>query len=252
MSNNNNDLEYKIHRILFKQTGSVDDGLMEVSALANETDKADYDNDIIIADAFKESIKRFKKDQKRDPPFLMPLLYSHVPWNVLGRITDLRESDRGLEMKGVISTLTSLGGDISQLIKDKNINGISIGFSIDSAEDVELRKDRKGEYYRIIKNLTLREISIVAMPCNPASRIDSEGKSIGKSVREKMIENLIETYQMKGIEIPQDKEDETPTEKQVSEKQTTASLKEDLTQALSEAKSKKSIKELLENELRNL
>lgn len=80
----------------------------------------------------------------------------------IGRITELRDADDGLEIEAVISD-TPLGDETRRLIADGVLTRMSIGFRPDSdGYDVKRRGD--GTQHTIIRSATLYEVSVVAFP----------------------------------------------------------------------------------------
>lgn len=80
----------------------------------------------------------------------------------IGRITEIRDADDGLEIDAVISD-TPLGDETRRLIADGVLSRMSIGFRPDAdGFDVERRAD--GTQHTIIRSATLYEVSVVAFP----------------------------------------------------------------------------------------
>lgn len=80
----------------------------------------------------------------------------------IGRITEMRDADDGLEIDAVISN-TPLGAETRQLIADGVLSRMSIGFRPDpDGFDVKHRAD--GTQHTVIRSATLYEVSVVAFP----------------------------------------------------------------------------------------
>ena len=80
----------------------------------------------------------------------------------IGRITEMRDDDAGLEIDAVISN-TPLGDETRQLIADGVLSRMSIGFRPDpDGFDVKRRAD--GTQHTVIRSATLYEVSVVAFP----------------------------------------------------------------------------------------
>jgi len=80
----------------------------------------------------------------------------------IGRITQMRDGDAGLEIDAVISN-TPLGDETRQLIADGVLSRMSIGFRPDpDGFDVKRRND--GTQHTVIRSATLYEVSVVAFP----------------------------------------------------------------------------------------
>lgn len=80
----------------------------------------------------------------------------------IGRITEMRDDDGGLEIEAVISN-TPLGAETRQLIADGVLSRMSIGFRPDpDGFDVKRRAD--GTQHTVIRSATLYEVSVVPFP----------------------------------------------------------------------------------------
>tara|TARA_R110000744_G_scaffold106775_1_gene203151 strand:+ start:127 stop:786 length:660 start_codon:yes stop_codon:yes gene_type:complete len=117
----------------------------------------DQANDIIQKGAFTKTISegfqagRIKMLWQHDEPLGMP--------------TEMFEDDRGLYVKGKISR-TQLGDEALELMRDRVVDRMSIGFSIP--------KDKSGftpEGVRLISEVKLFEFSPVTFPANEAAHI---------------------------------------------------------------------------------
>jgi HK97 family phage prohead protease len=109
----------------------------------------DLGNDVILPDAFADSLKSGRK---------VRFLHSHDPRLVLGVPKELREDTKGLFGSFKISK-TKLGEDTRQLLMDGAIDSFSIGYQTVDAE--------KMDGVRQLKTLSLIEASLVAVPMNP-------------------------------------------------------------------------------------
>lgn len=91
-------------------------------------------------------------------------LYSHRQDQVLGTTLELREDAKGLWGSWRISK-TALGADVRQLLLDGALDSLSIGFMPRDA-------DHQGKR-RVLKEVELVEISVVAVPAQPEARIET-------------------------------------------------------------------------------
>jgi len=80
----------------------------------------------------------------------------------IGRITELRDSDDGLEIDAVISA-TPLGDETRRLIADGVLTRMSIGFRPDH-DGYDVKHQNDGTQHTIIRSATLYEVSVVAFP----------------------------------------------------------------------------------------
>lgn len=80
----------------------------------------------------------------------------------IGRITEMRDVDGGLEIEAVISN-TPLGDETRQLIADGVLTRMSIGFRPDN-DGFDVKRKADGTQHTIIRSATLYEVSVVAFP----------------------------------------------------------------------------------------
>ncbi len=114
----------------------------------------DVDGDVILPGAFGES--QLQNDE-------IKLLLHHKVDRPIGRILLLKEDERGLYMECELDLQLRDGMEAYNLIKNKVINGLSIGFEI-------LSSNKEGGT-RYIDKLKLIEISIVSIPSNPEAKV---------------------------------------------------------------------------------
>ena len=135
-----------------KNIGFEEEGIITgYACVFNEIDLA---NDVIKSGAFTASL------DERTPV----MLWNHNSDMVLGKWLEIREDEKGLFVKGQLCLDVEKSQEIYELLKNKSVTGLSIGFSIDkSAYDVNGN--------RIIEKLSLFEISIVPIPCNEKAQI---------------------------------------------------------------------------------
>lgn len=117
--------------------------------------------DVIAPGAFAESLAEHAKNGTTPA-----MLWSHDQSEAIGRWATLKETTSGLEVSGKLTLETRRGSEAFALMKDGAL-GLSIGYSIPSG----------GAAYqgntRMLKQVKLFEISVVAMPANPAAQITS-------------------------------------------------------------------------------
>ncbi|MDR3290286.1 MAG: HK97 family phage prohead protease [Rickettsiales bacterium] len=112
-------------------------------------------NDIILPSAFKNTLL-----QDGD----IKMLWQHDITKPIGYFDVIREDDIGLYIEGQILLNTMEGKNAFELIKTKSVSGLSIGYF---AIDFSYTKDNK----RVLKEIELKEISIVTFPANKHSKI---------------------------------------------------------------------------------
>lgn len=90
-------------------------------------------------------------------------------------VADAREDDFGLRVVGHVNLATQLGRDVWGLIQQGALSDLSIGFKA-TRDRIDAKRG-----VRVIEELTLFEISVVAEPCNEGARIIRvEGASAAK------------------------------------------------------------------------
>jgi Escherichia/Staphylococcus phage prohead protease len=140
-------LEYKSVPFEIKAVTDADDGGWEIAGLASTWwGEPDSYNDVVAPGAFAESIA------SRSTKFF----YEHR--EPIGRQLELREDERGLFGRWSIVDTTA-GADAYKLARAGVLDSLSIGYL---ADDVEFRDDG----VRVLKRVTLLEVSAVALPAN--------------------------------------------------------------------------------------
>ena len=149
-------IEYK--RVKFK-VKAFDEAQGTVEGYASTFDNEDLVGDVIVKGAFKKTIKE-NKDVK--------MYYNHDIYfsPPIGKWTELQEDEKGLFAKGKISQ-TAQGKDVFTLLRDDVLNRLSIGYEV-IKEDIDREKN-----IRYLKEIRLREISVVDYPANPEAVITS-------------------------------------------------------------------------------
>lgn len=111
----------------------------------------DNEGDVVLPGAFHHSLKL-----NRDVKFL----WQHDPSQPIGRIDKLYEDTVGLYLE---CTIFSERKDVSRMIKEKIVDSLSIGYSVDE------------HFYnhdtRFLKHLSLFEISIVTFAANSQAKL---------------------------------------------------------------------------------
>lgn len=123
--------------------------------------------DIIAAGAFSASLSTHKAAGR-----MPPLLWAHDQAAPIGIWQDMSEDSRGLHVRGRILTETSAGRDAFELVRQKAVTGLSIGFTLPDGTTERTSVGRR------LHQIDLHEVSVVAIPANPAARI-TEVRSFG-------------------------------------------------------------------------
>ncbi len=140
--------------IEFKANIAVDDAGI-ITGMAWPFGQPDRVGDEIMPGAFKSA---------KAP---LPILMGHDSMQPLGAWDDIKETSKGLEVKGrLLVNDVARAKEVHALVKSGAVGGLSIGFVTKSASA------RKGGG-RTIKSLDLVECSLVAIPMHPGARITS-------------------------------------------------------------------------------
>ena len=119
-----------------------------ISGYASVFNIVDSQNDIVQKGAFEDT-----------KPENIKLLWQHDTLKPIGIIKSLYEDDYGLKIQAEINNRILLGKETTELVRQKAIDGLSIGFC---AKDFEY--DNQG--VRLLKKVDLMEISVVTFPAN--------------------------------------------------------------------------------------
>ena len=97
----------------------------------------------------------------------IPMLWAHDQSRPVGRWTKLAETAGGLSVEGKLNLSTSAGREAFEHLKAGDVSGLSIGYEVPEGG----AERRNG--IRILKNVDLREVSLVAIPAARSARIGS-------------------------------------------------------------------------------
>ncbi len=143
-----------------KAEGEEDKG--EFTGYASIFGNKDLGNDIIEKGAFMRSLRR--KGAKK-----IKMLYQHDTKEPIGVFDQVKEDDDGLYVKGRLAMGTQKGREVYELMKMGAIDGLSVGYRVDSkGYDYDKRKRTRN-----LKEVDLMEISAVTFPMNPSARIQA-------------------------------------------------------------------------------
>jgi HK97 family phage prohead protease len=124
--------------------------------------RADAAGDIILPGAFSDSLKHKGAAGIR-------MLFQHDPGEPVGAWIDIVENARGLLVRGRLNTDVQRGRELSALLDQRALDGLSIGF-----KTVAARRDR-ATGFRHIARVDLWEVSLVTFPMLAGARV-SEAK----------------------------------------------------------------------------
>jgi len=112
----------------------------------------DSQNDVVMPGAFKHTLRKRADSVK--------LLWQHQVDEPIGVFTSVAEDGHGLYVEGRLLLELQRGQEAYALLKNRAINGLSIGYSVVAAE----YNAQSG--IRLITELNLWEISLVTFPAN--------------------------------------------------------------------------------------
>ena len=121
---------------------------------------ADGGGDTVLPGAFAASLRSRGARGVR-------FLFQHDPAQPIGRWTDLRETARGLLVRGEINLEVARGRELESLVREGAIDGLSIGFRTVSAQR------GSGKAGRLLRAIDLWEISLVTFPMLGGARISA-------------------------------------------------------------------------------
>ena len=133
---------------------SVGKGNTVITGYASVFGIADTHNDVINKGAFKNAESHNVR-----------LLWQHDVTKPIGIVKCLEEDEYGLKLEAEINNNTNMGAEVAELIKQRAVCGLSVGFSIKSS-------DYSKQGVRIINDVELLEISIVTFPANKQAEIE--------------------------------------------------------------------------------
>lgn len=133
-----------------------EDDFFRFEGFASTFGNLDFDDDVILPGAFRESLK------KRTPV----LLWQHKTGEPIGMPEQIFEDENGLILKGILPKADDLvRGRIIPQMKIGSIKSMSIGFNIPT----------EGSFVengiRFIKTIELFEVSLVTFPANPMALV---------------------------------------------------------------------------------
>ena len=115
--------------------------------------------DVIASGAFARSLS-----EHRGAGTLPAMLWQHDSRAVVGRWREVVEDRRGLRVEGKLTLEVQRAREAYALLKDGALNGLSIGFRTRAS------RPQKGGG-RLLTDIELMEISLVALPANAMARV---------------------------------------------------------------------------------
>ncbi len=153
----------------------------------------DHDHDTFKKGAFSQSLKAWEKKGA-----LPSLLWMHDTTQPLGVYKSMREDSKGLYVEGeLLINDDSMAKKAFAHLKAGSVSGLSVGFQ---TKDYEYSGST-----RIIKDVDLFEVSLVALPANDESRITNikrlfaSGELPSKVQVEKYLREVMSIRQAKSL-----------------------------------------------------
>jgi hypothetical protein len=152
-------LEHK--QVGFKADTVNEDGTF--SGYGSVFGNVDSYDEIVATGAFKSSLKTIA--DSGDP---LPVLWQHNPAQPIGGYTELSEDATGLKVAGfLLKDDVALAREAYALMRKRVVKGLSIGYYVrDSSYD-----EKTG--IRTLKEVDLREISVVTFPANEQAQVEN-------------------------------------------------------------------------------
>lgn len=139
---------------------SADSASRTISGYAAMFGNKDRDGDILLKGCFAKSIA--DRGPESDAKGKILLLWQHDRSQPLGRITALREDEKGLYFEAEIDEI-ELGDRAIKQLESGTLNQFSIGFSY--VRDA-MQYDEQSDTY-IVSEVKLYEVSVVSIAANP-------------------------------------------------------------------------------------
>lgn len=160
----------------FLETKADDSGNLTITGYGAVFGNVDSVGDIIEKGAFAKTLI--------DNSGRIAFCYQHDIWNPIGKIIEIREDEKGLWIKVMISAAED---DIQTKIKEGILKEMSIGYrTINSRNEI-----RDGKDVNILSEIKLYEISLVTIAANPLAMIEDMKSEERQSLIEKEFNRLI-------------------------------------------------------------
>lgn len=132
---------------------------LSIEGYASLFGEADKGGDIVRKGAYARSLERLTRGGGK-----VRMLWQHDPSSPIGVWDEIRETDRGLWVKGRLLGEVTQAREAAALVAAGALDGLSIGYRTVSAE-------RNGAGRRELTEIDLWEVSLVTFPMLPAARL---------------------------------------------------------------------------------
>lgn len=130
----------------------------KVVGYASIYNNVDYGGDVVLPGAFEAALSSSARPK---------MLWQHDPSQVIGVWEKMTDTAKGLKIEGRIIKGIQKAEEALILMKEKAIDGLSIGYR---AKEFEFEKTAKG-LVRKLKAVDLFEVSVVTFPMNPKALV---------------------------------------------------------------------------------
>ena len=121
----------------------------------------DSQNDLLKPGAFSRSLAAH-----READTMPALLWMHDASKPIGVWQSVQEDEKGLKVSGKLTLGVGQADEAYTLLKEKAVTGLSIGYRVrESHHDPETGA-------RVLTDVDLKEISLVAMPAHTKARVE--------------------------------------------------------------------------------
>jgi HK97 family phage prohead protease len=141
-----------------RATSPAEDGTFE--GVASVFGEVDMLGDAVAPGAFRKSLAAHRRAGRQ--PLL---LWMHDIGAPIGRWLSITETAEGLKVKGKLTLATAKGREAYELLKERALDGLSIGF-----RTLQSARTKTG---RMLQEVDLAEISLVALPALASARVTS-------------------------------------------------------------------------------
>lgn len=153
-------MKTKFSAPLFDIKSVSDEGV--ISGYGSVFGNRDLGGDVVVAGAFAKSIAAHSQNGTMPKMF-----WQHNPDKPIGKWLKAAEDGKGLYLEGRFNMGVQQGREALAHVKEGDIDGLSIGYSI-----VQGGPDEKTGAF-LLKEVILREVSVVSIPMNEIARVES-------------------------------------------------------------------------------
>lgn len=132
----------------------------QIKGIASVFNEVDLHGDVVRRGAFEKSLLSHERAGT-----LPVMLWAHDPSKPIGRWDQIRETSEGLEVEGALNLNTDAGRNAHEHLRGGDLNGLSIGYA---AAPGGARREGPN---RVLTELNLFEVSLVALPSNLNARV---------------------------------------------------------------------------------